>query len=160
MEFILWIVFSAAVAVWADSKGHDAIGWGLISLIISPLLGAIVLFIVSLKDQEKIEAKKIADQEAAKLEERRLQSEVEAEVNRTTIRASDFSAEIEKYFGLKENGLLSDLEFADRKKNLVDALATKKPRESATDFLSTLIPLVKRSALTSEEISEIKKYIF
>lgn len=160
MEFVFWIGFAIAVGFWADSKGRNGFGWGLLSLVISPLLGAIILFFVSLKDQEKAEAQKNAEKEVAIAEERRVQAETDAERKRTTIGANDFAAEIEKFFGLKENGLLTDQEFTERKQSLILALATKKTRESSTDFLSTLIPLVKRSALSSEEISKIKKYVF
>jgi phosphate/sulfate permease len=160
MEVVFWIGFAIAVGFWADSKGRNGFGWGLLSLVISPLLGAIILFFVSLKDQENAEAQKNAEKEAATAEERRLQAEAEAERRRTTIGANEFAAEIEKFFGLKENGLLTDQEFTERKQSLILALSTKKPRESSSDFLSTLISLVKRSALSPEEIAEIKKYVF
>lgn len=160
MEFVVWIGLAIAIGFWADTKGRNGFGWGILSLLISPLFGAFILYFVSMKDSEKAEAQKIAEREAAEAEDRRKQAEAEAELKRTTVSASEFTTEIEKLFGLRENGLLTDQEFADKKKNHILALSSKRIREPSSDFLSALIPLAKRSALTVEEIAEVKKYIF
>ena len=160
MGFVFWIGFAIAVGFWAESKGNWGWGWGILSLAISPLLAGIILYFVSMKDQADKEVKKQIDREQSADEERRLQAEIETERKSTTIGAAEFTSEIEKLFGLKENGLLSPQEFTDRKKIHILQLVIKKPRESSSDFLSALIPLVKCSALSTEEISEVKKYVF
>lgn len=39
----LWVVLSVAVGVWAKNKDQGGIGWFLLSMLISPLLGGIFL---------------------------------------------------------------------------------------------------------------------
>lgn len=43
MEIIFWLGFSALVAYYADKKGRNAVLWGLLALLISPLLAGIAL---------------------------------------------------------------------------------------------------------------------
>ena len=159
MEFVVWFALAIGVGFWADSKKRNGFGWGLLSLVISPLLGAIILFFVTLKDQEKLEKEGQLQQQANADQERRRQVELEAEARRTTVGAEEITREVEKLFALRENGLLTEQEFTDRKHSIILTLASKKPRETASDFLSALIPLVKRSAVTADEVAEIKKYV-
>lgn len=55
MEIILLfaLMLSIGVGVWASSWGQSGIGFGLLSLILSPLLGAIVLLIMGKSDEVK-----------------------------------------------------------------------------------------------------------
>lgn len=49
--FLFWVGFSIAVGVLASNRGRSGSGWFVLSLIISPLLGAIfVLLVENLKD--------------------------------------------------------------------------------------------------------------
>lgn len=48
MEIILfWLLLSIAIAVWAGNKGRSGLGWFLLSIIISPLLAAVLLAVSS-----------------------------------------------------------------------------------------------------------------
>ncbi|GGB07685.1 hypothetical protein [Agarivorans gilvus] len=52
---ILWLVFAVCVGVLAANKGRSGIGFFLISLILSPLIGLIITLVVS-PVTEKVEA--------------------------------------------------------------------------------------------------------
>jgi hypothetical protein len=123
-------------------------------------LGASILFIVSLKDDEKAADAARAEAQAAEAEKAKIEAEKSAQLDRDTVSGGAFSKELEKLFALRENGLLTDNEFRERKRELIVQLASKRPRETPSDFLATLIPLVKRSALASEEVAEIKRYLY
>jgi hypothetical protein len=48
--FIIWIVFGVAVGIRATHRGRNAWGWLFISILISPLLAAILLFLLPVYD--------------------------------------------------------------------------------------------------------------
>lgn len=50
--FLLWLVLSIAIAVWASNKGRSGFGWFLLSLIFSPLLTAIFLAVSSNRSRQ------------------------------------------------------------------------------------------------------------
>lgn len=55
MEFLFVIAFSFAVGYFAQSKGRSAVGWGIASLFISPLLAGIILALLKdLSQEEKV----------------------------------------------------------------------------------------------------------
>lgn len=58
MVFIFWIILAILVGVFASSKGRSGIGFFLIALILSPLIGFIIALVVS-PIREKAEAKAI-----------------------------------------------------------------------------------------------------
>lgn len=159
MEFVIWIGLAIAVGFWADSKGNNGFGWGVLALIISPFLAAIIFFFTSQKDQVVAEARNQEIREANEAEQRLKIEKEDTKIRENTVAASDFTNQMEKLFNLKENGLLDSSEFIERKRELIIALEAKRPRETPTDFLSSLIPLVKRTVLSQDEITEIKKYI-
>lgn len=48
MEFFLgWVVLCILVAVWASKKGRSGLGAFLVSLVLSPLIGAIIVALMS-----------------------------------------------------------------------------------------------------------------
>ena len=44
--FIFWFLFSIAVGILGSNRGRSGIGWFLISVIVSPLLGLIFLLVM------------------------------------------------------------------------------------------------------------------
>lgn len=46
--FIFWVLFSVAAGVFASNRGRSGIGWFVLSLLISPLLG--LIFVAVMKD--------------------------------------------------------------------------------------------------------------
>jgi hypothetical protein len=159
MEFIVWLGFAIAVGFWADSKGRTGFSWGLLAVAISPLLAGIILFFSLQKNEAKLLALKEEEKKAELIEKQRQHEEKEAELARTTITSEEFTSEIGKLCILNENGLLTEVEFSDRKQQVIKLLAIKKLKESSSDFLSALVPLMKRSAFSAEELVEVKKYI-
>lgn len=44
MEYlIVWIALCCAVGYWAHTKGRFAFGWGMVSLMLSPLVGGLIV---------------------------------------------------------------------------------------------------------------------
>ena len=172
-SFLVWITFSIAIGYWAASNGKEGWRWGLLSLFFSPLLAALVLYFVIESDRKtNVELAKTtleirsaearqeaAEKEARKEQEKRDAAEKEALIRQNTIEANDFVIQIEKSFALFENNLYDADEFSEKKRSVISSLWSKKPRESAEDFLSALIPLIRRNALTQEEIVSIKKAV-
>ena len=52
--FILWIALSIVIGVAADARGRDGTGWFLLSLLISPLLAGIILFVLPAHISRKV----------------------------------------------------------------------------------------------------------
>jgi len=106
------------------------------------------------------EANKYNDR--VKSEERqRSESTRQAEIKASsTTDTKDFTASLEKFSKLHAAQLLSDDEFAARKKALILILAEKKPRDQAEDFLAALIPSIERGHLDATEIAQIKRLVF
>lgn len=65
MLIMLWLLFSAFIAVIASSRGRSAFGFFLLSAILSPLIGLIVVMCLP-RVEQKIEAEKIASGELRK----------------------------------------------------------------------------------------------
>ena len=56
--FIFWIILSVLVGVFASSRGRSGIGHFFIALLLSPLIGALIILVLSQKT-EKIEERAI-----------------------------------------------------------------------------------------------------
>ncbi len=46
MLILTWLVFCVLVGIWAARRDRNAIGWGLLAFVISPLIAGILLLIV------------------------------------------------------------------------------------------------------------------
>lgn len=58
MVAVLWFIFAILVGVYASSKGRSGIGFFLIALLLSPLIGLIIALVVS-PIQANVEAKAV-----------------------------------------------------------------------------------------------------
>jgi hypothetical protein len=127
MGFVIiltWLVFSCGVGVLASSRGRSGIGFTLLSLITSPLLGLIIVLIMKDLNAEK-EQQYIATRE----HERQLESiKAIARSNAdnqllaksdTPIQPYSVADELSKLGALKEKGLLTDEEFSAQKQQLL-----------------------------------------
>lgn len=79
-----------------------------------------------------------------------------AEQQAMTVTSQEFVTQIEKFFKLFQNGLLSEAEFEAKKKEAITILSVKKLRETPEDFLTSIIPLIQKKILTEHEITQIK----
>ena len=55
MYIIIWLIFSIVVGFFASSKGRSGLGYFLLSIIISPLLGFIIVLILSPNEVKLVE---------------------------------------------------------------------------------------------------------
>lgn len=110
-----------------------------------------------------IDAHKTANTINAKLilsaEEQAVTAAATAKLEAETISAQDFVTQIEKLHRLATSDLLNAEEFAERKKQVLLTLHSRRPREAAEDFLTALIPLAKSEALSSDELMQIKAIV-
>jgi len=54
--FFVWLMFAAIVGAAASSRGRSGFGWFLLSFVISPLLGLILVMVMPNKAPEKLAA--------------------------------------------------------------------------------------------------------
>lgn len=58
--FAFWVLLVFGIYKWADSKGRNAVMWGFIAAIISPVITAIILlFVPKTLEKQAEEAKKL-----------------------------------------------------------------------------------------------------
>ena len=62
---LFWLVFSVLVGVWASNRGRSGLGYGLLSLLISPLITFLVLLVIG-PSRETMESDAIAAGEMRK----------------------------------------------------------------------------------------------
>ena len=75
MEFLFLIAFAVGIGMFAQSKGRNPWGWGIASLVISPLLAGIIL--AMLKDQKQEQSINKIEMEQQQLKERIAVNEVQ-----------------------------------------------------------------------------------
>ncbi len=63
--FLFWIIFAVLVGVYANSKGRSGIGYFFLSVILSPLLGFIIVAVVS-PNQKAVDESKVISGENKK----------------------------------------------------------------------------------------------
>ena len=64
LPFAFWALFSVLVAVLADKKGKSAVGFFLLSLFFSPVIGVIAVLLSSPKTSNTSELERLADLKA------------------------------------------------------------------------------------------------
>lgn len=135
--FIMWLVFAIGVGLLANSRGRNGFGFFLLSVLLSPLVGLIVVLV-------------IRDENVARENEQRQQREAEmrlAEVKALAAAASRGAAdspaqapapqaaaaaapisvadELTKLSALRDKGLLTDEEFNHQRRVLLNMPAPK-----------------------------------
>lgn len=64
MGSIFWIFLCICVGIFASNKGRSGLGWGVLSMIISPLLGAIIVACLKdLKVEENVQQVRMEQQQ-------------------------------------------------------------------------------------------------
>lgn len=158
MEIILvWLLLAAGVGFLANSRGRNGFGFFLLSAVLSPLLGLIVVLVTAnLKEAEEKERQKQSEdekKERARREEHEMQLEsikVIANAPRVDPRRGSPSEavgsvadEIRKLAQLRADGLLTDAEFQNQKSMLLGAVVppTVAPASAPTRSATTVTPI-------------------
>ena len=149
---ITWIGFGVIVGILAQQRGRMGAGWGLLSLVISPLIAGIILFIIpNLKEEwdkkEKEEKEKYAQKETEK----------KASLK---ISGADFMLRIDKLRQLKEKNVINDIEYSARKIKIIDDLKNRLITDTPEIFLGDLIPLLDNDILTKDEMDKVKQIVY
>ena len=125
------------------------------SALVLPIFILIALWIWGMVDANA-KAKEFNEALKIRLDSEDLSRRVAAEQQAIIITAQEFVTQVEKCFKLFQNGLLSADEFEAKKKEAITLLTVKKLRETPEDFLTAIIPLIQKIALTEHEITQIK----
>jgi hypothetical protein len=109
MEFLfIWVLLAAGVGWLASSRGRSGFGFFLLSALLSPLLGLIIVLVVQNKNEE-------AEKERLRREdhERQLESirAVASKANEATTPGRSVTDELAKLAELRDKGVLTDAEF-------------------------------------------------
>lgn len=111
---LIWILLAMVVGGMADSRGRSPIGFFLLSALLSPLLGLIVLLVMrNLRDEERAEAQRRHDQ-AAQLESIRALA-----TPHSTTPGASLADELQKLAALRDAGVLTPGEFEAQKSRLL-----------------------------------------
>ena len=117
---LFWMIFVVVTGVMASKRGRNALGWVVLSIFLSPLLGIILLLLLGSSEDKKME--RIASEEALRREIRGEKLKQEFRINRYDQSAiceliesvvMDTSSPIEKSLVMRINRLM---------KNYVNAL--------------------------------------
>jgi len=137
--------------MWANSRGRNGFLWTLLALLISPLISAIILAILpNLKDEQGKKGKLESTKEQ-KSKDKRADKE-----KKRGITSKDFITSIESLKKLYDKNIISELEYKNKKLNLIDSLNNKVFIEGKDGFLTGLIPSVENGLLTQDDIRVIK----
>jgi hypothetical protein len=150
---------SIGIGVFANSRGRNGLGWTLLAMIASPLVGIILVFAFpNLKEQEReyIQVKNDIDSNIKKKEKIEQAKIIESK----KIDVFDFSASFEKLFSLLENNILTESEFSSRKIKVVNDLRTRIISDEPDVFLAGLIPIYKKNIITEDELKQIKLIVY
>lgn len=75
------------------------------------------------------------------------------------VKCSEFVDKIEKYSKLLKNDIISEEEFNNKKRKLINEVVLYKVAETPEDFLSVIVDLKVDGLLNQEELLKIKKAI-
>lgn len=120
---VIWVLLAFGIGVWAESRGRSGFGFGALSFIFSPILAGVILLIMSDKKaalaaeaRRQMERK---EEHERQLEEIRAIREAPAVSVQPAAGASSIADEFERIAKLRENGLVTEEEFAALKKKLL-----------------------------------------
>lgn len=142
MEIVFaWLVFAGLVGVLAASRGRSGVGFFLLSTVLSPLVGLVIVLVSSdLKLAANKEAQRRLDEDASQRERQReheKQLEALKALREPPVQAPapvpappafhSVAAEIERLGALMEKGLLTPEEFQAQKAALLGGAAKARP---------------------------------
>ena len=147
---ILWLLFSAGVGYFASERGRSGVGWALLSILTSPLLGLIIVLLTrdlkvessnhereEMRHREQLAAlvggKGSQGMPARDDEPRWLRSEAPIESS-PQIRAPVLVAdELEKLAALVDRGHLTSDEFSEQKSRLLGRSTAPRTKPVSTE---------------------------
>lgn len=136
MEIILvWLLLAAGVGLLANSRGRSGFGFFLLSAVLSPLLGLIVVLVMSNKveDEKREQLRKAEEERKEKIRKEEHERQVEsiraiASRSDTVAPSSNPSGEVRsvadelaKLAELRDKGVLTDAEFQAQKTSLLSS---------------------------------------
>lgn len=150
MEIIFWLGFCGLVAYFADKKGRNAVGWGALAFVISPLFAGIALAIA--KD---LTIEKSLQDINNRTDNLKMEMDYNQKYNELR------SDNIEKNVNRISSGQDSTKSIDSRKEETryISSSSGSKSNQSIADELSKLHELKQAGVLTEEEFNMQKKRI-
>lgn len=118
--FVIWFGLAAGVGFLADSRGRSGFGFFLLSAVLSPLLGLIIVLVMSNTRLDEAKAEDQRREHERQLESiRAIAAPAAQSANQAAAAATSVADELIKLGQLKEKGLLTEDEFAVQKARLL-----------------------------------------
>lgn len=150
MEIIFWIGFCALVAYFADKKGRNAVGWGALALVISPIFAGIALAIAKDLTVEK----SIQD---VNNRTDNLKMEMDYNQKYNELRSDNIEKNVDRIASGQES--TKSIDDNREEPRYISSNSGGKSNQSIADELSKLHDLKKAGVLTEEEFSMQKQRI-
>ena len=123
---VVWALLAIGVGWLATERGRSGVGFCLLSVVLSPLIGFVVVLVLpnlakrEEEEREKLEADRKSKQESERQHERQLE-EIRALSSAVAkpVSAGLVADEIQKLLALKKAGALTEEEFATQKSRLL-----------------------------------------
>lgn len=150
MEIIFWLGFCALVAYFADKKGRNAVGWGALAFVISPLFAGIALAIAKDLTVEK----SIQD-----INNRTDNLKMEMDYNQkyNELRSDNIEKNVNRIASGQDS--TKSLDNSKEETRYLSSNSGGKSSQSIADELSKLHELKQAGVLTEEEFTMQKKRI-
>jgi hypothetical protein len=130
MELIViaWFAMCLGAALLAESRGRSALGYFALSLLLSPILGLIIILLkTNLNEEAAAQAERIREEERRETERRReherqleslkvlAKAPLEPGNTSNKLQPTSLADELTKLAQLRDQGILTDEEFAHQK---------------------------------------------
>lgn len=118
--FLLWVLFAIGVGALANSRGRSGVGFFLLSAVLSPLVGLIVVLVMSDLKAEAAKERLRKEDHERELESIRVLAKVSSSDNSAQTGPSKFIGdELLKLAALRDKGILTEQEFQSQKSALL-----------------------------------------
>lgn len=142
--FVGWFLFSLVVAGIAVSRGRSGFGWFVLSLLLSPLICGIALFVMP--DEKAAQG---LQQAAQKQEAVRTQEAL-------VVSGLSVANELLKIANLKKIGVINEGELNVQKETFFQQLSSRKTRDSLGDFFMPIGNLLSAGEITVADLNRLK----
>lgn len=156
MIFLFWILFSVGVGYLAKQNGRNPALWGVIALVISPILGLIILM---LAESGVISSGNQGAEPRTDTKARPGTNERDRKRDVEPLSVSDFSEKLDKYKDLLDTDMINEKEYKKEKNSLIKRLSYGFDGDSKEDILLKIREMRDRGVITKRDVNKIKSDI-
>lgn len=149
MIFLFWILFSIGVGYLANENGRNPVVWGVVALVISPILAAIVLMLAE-SGVFSNDSQNYNSQNTVRKSDKS---------DTKPIGISEFSQKIEKYRDLLDTDVINEKEYGSKKSKLIDRLSKGVSQDNTEDILLRVRDIRDKGGISEKDLEDIKSKI-